>query len=421
MADLATELARRGLLHDATPGLEERLQTGPITGYVGFDPTAESLHVGNLIPMMGLAWLDRAGSTAIAVLGGGTGMVGDPSGKRAERPLLPPEAIAENCARMRGQLARFMRGSEARIAICDNSEWLDDIRLLDFLRDTGKHFTLNYMLQKESVKGRMELGLSFTEFAYMLVQAYDYWHLHRTRGCELQMGGSDQWGNITAGIELVARKEQAKVHGLVFPLLATASGTKFGKSEAGNIWLDAERTSPYRFYQFWLNTDDQDVERLLKLFTFMPLEAIEALSASHRESPAARIAQRALAEDVTARIHGPETTAAVVQASRILFGDSEIRETGSAAFETLAGELAVAHVPASTMQQGLGVVEALTTAGLASSKADARRGIRGGGFSVNGDKIATEDDVIGQPDVLAGRYVLLQKGRKTHALLIIDT
>ncbi|TFG52777.1 MAG: tyrosine--tRNA ligase, partial [Gemmatimonadales bacterium] len=264
MVDLATELARRGLLHDATPGLEERLRTGPITGYVGFDPTAESLHVGNLIPMMGLAWLDRAGGTAMAVLGGGTGMVGDPSGKRAERPLLPPEAIAENCARMRDQLARFMSGSETQIEVCDNSEWLEDIRLLDFLRDTGKHFTLNYMLQKESVKGRMEVGLSFTEFAYMLVQAYDYWHLHRTSGCELQMGGSDQWGNITAGIELVARKEQAKVHGLVFPLLTTASGTKFGKSEAGNIWLDAERTSPYRFYQFWLNTDDQDVERLLK-------------------------------------------------------------------------------------------------------------------------------------------------------------
>jgi len=420
MADLATELARRGLLHDATPGLEERLQTGPITGYVGFDPTAESLHVGNLIPMMGLAWLDRAGGTAMAVLGGGTGMVGDPSGKRAERPLLPPEAIAENCARMRDQLARFMSGSEAQIEVCDNSEWLEDIRLLDFLRDTGKHFTLSYMLQKESVKGRMELGLSFTEFAYMLVQAYDYWHLHRTRGCELQMGGSDQWGNITAGIELVARKEQAKVHGLVFPLLTTASGTKFGKSEAGNVWLDAERTSPYRFYQFWLNTDDQDVERLLKLFTFMPLEEIDALAASHHERPAARIAQRALAEDVTTRIHGPETTAAVVQASRILFGDSEIRETSPAAFEVLAGELAVARVPASAMQQGLSVVEALTTVGLASSKADARRGIRGGGFSVNGAKIAKEDDVLSRASVLADRYILLQKGRKTHALLVID-
>jgi len=418
MVNLALELTRRGLLHDATPGLEERLATGPITGYVGFDPTAESLHVGNLIPMMGLAWLVRAGGQAIAVLGGGTGMVGDPSGKRAERPLLSPDVIAENCTRIRNQLARFL--GESGVHICDNAEWLEGVGLLDFLRETGKHFTLNYMLQKESVRGRMELGISFTEFAYMLVQAYDYWHLYRTRKCELQMGGSDQWGNITAGIELVARKEQAKVHGLVFPLLTTAGGTKFGKSETGNVWLDAERTSPYRFYQFWLNTDDHDVDRLLKLFTFKTLDEITALVESHQQRPSARLAQRALAEDVTTRIHGADTTAAVIQASQILFGDSQIQAAGPATFEALAGELPVTHVPAGDLERGIGVADALLAAGLASSKADARRGIKGGGFSVNGARIEDDSVQLGRGDVLAGRYILLQKGRKTHALLVLD-
>ncbi|NNG16651.1 MAG: tyrosine--tRNA ligase [Gemmatimonadales bacterium] len=420
MPDLKAELTQRGLLHDATPGLEERLGTGPITGYVGFDPTAESLHVGNLIPMMGLAWLHRAGGTAIAVLGGGTGLVGDPSGKRSERPLLPPDAIAANCARIGDQLSRFLGADEERVRIVNNVEWLRDIPLLAFLRDTGKHFTLSYMLQKESVKGRMELGISFTEFAYMLVQAYDYWHLYCSEGCELQMGGSDQWGNITAGIELVARRERAKVHGLVFPLLTTATGTKFGKSEAGNVWLDAEKTSPYRFHQFWLNCDDQDVERLLKLCTFMPLEDITAIITKHLESPGARHAQRLLAKDVTTRIHGSDTTASVIQASRILFGDTTIRDTDTAALEILAGELTVGRIADTAVAHGIGIVDALLTAGLASSKADARRGIRGGGFRVNGDKIAGDSQVLGRADLLAGRYILLQKGRKNHALLITD-
>jgi tyrosyl-tRNA synthetase len=421
MPDLKVELTQRGLLHDATPDLEERLRAGPITGYVGFDPTAESLHVGNLIPMMGLAWLHRAGGTAIAVLGGGTGMVGDPSGKRTERPLLSSAAIAENCTRISGQLSRFLGGADERIRIYDNAEWLRDISLLEFLRDTGKHFTLSYMLQKESVKGRMELGISFTEFTYMLVQAYDYWHLYRSEGCELQMGGSDQWGNITAGIELVARREHAKVHGLVFPLLTTATGAKFGKTETGNVWLDAEKTSPYRFYQFWLNSEDRDVEGLLRLCTFMPLEDIDAINAKHLENPSARHAQRLLAEDITTRIHGGDTTASVMQASRILFGDTEIRDADPAALEILAGELTVGHVSRTAVTQGIGVIDALLTVGLASSKADARRGIRGGGFSINGAKIVEDSQVLRQADLLAGRYILLQKGRKNHALVIADT
>lgn len=420
MPDLHAILTERGFLQDATPGLEERLGTGPITGYVGFDPTAESLHVGNLIPMMGLAWLHRVGGTAIAVLGGGTGMVGDPSGKRAERPLLPPNIIAENCARIGAQLSRFLGGPDERIRVYNNADWLRDISLLDFLRETGKHFTLSYMLQKESVKGRMESGISFTEFAYMVVQAYDYWHLYRSEDCELQMGGSDQWGNITAGIELVARREQAKVHGLVFPLFTTSAGMKFGKSEAGNVWLDPTLTSPYRFHQFWLNTDDRDVERLLKLCTFIPLADIEDASAKHLENPGARRAQRLLAENVTSRIHGSDTTANVIQASHILFGESEIRDADPAALDILAGELAVSHVSKTAVTEGIGVVEALLTVGLASSKGDARRGIQGGGFSINGTRITDVSEVVGAADLLSDRYVLLQKGRKNHALLIAD-
>ncbi len=276
-------------MHDATPDLAARLAVGPITAYVGFDPTADSLHVGNLIPVMALAWLQRLGGRPIIVVGGGTGLVGDPSGKRGERPMLSLEEIAANAAAIRNQLSRFLAfDGPASARMLDNADWLRPLRLMEFLRDTGKHFTINYMLQKESVKSRMETGISFTEFAYMLVQAYDFHHLFTTLGCELQMGGSDQWGNITAGIELIARREGAKAHGLVSPLLTTASGGKFGKSEGENLWLDSGKTSPYRFYQFWLNSDDRDVERLLQIFSFRPLEEIGSLDGTAAEGkPAA--------------------------------------------------------------------------------------------------------------------------------------
>src|SRR2546428_8186470 len=269
---LLTELSSRDLVADATPGLAERLAQGPITGYVGFAPTADSLHVGSLVPVMGLAWLQRLGGRPIALVGGGTGLVGDPSGKRGERPMLSPDQVEANAAGIRKQLERFLSFEGANAALLlNNAEWLGGIRLLDFLRDVGKHFTVNYMLQKDSVKSRMDAGISFTEFSYMLVQAYDFWHLRRTCACELQMGGTDQWGNITAGIELIARRDSATAHGLVFPLLTAAGGSKFGKSEGENVWVDSARTSPYKFYQFWLNTDDPDVERALKTFTFRTL------------------------------------------------------------------------------------------------------------------------------------------------------
>ena len=331
MPDLLALYQARGFLQDATPGLAARLARGPVTAYIGFDPTADSLHVGNMVPVMGLAWLQRAGGTPIALLGAGTAMVGDPSGKRTERPVLSVEQIDANAAAIRAQLGQFLRFPEAAThasaasrsndaRMRNNADWLRRLGLMEFLRDTGKHFTVSYMLQKESVKSRMETGISYTEFSYMLVQAYDYWHLFKEENCELQMGGSDQWGNITAGIELVSRRESREVHGLVFPLITTSSGAKFGKSEGENIWLDPARTSPYKFYQFWLNTDDRDVERYLKLFTFLELDEIAELVAAQQKDPAARPAQRRLASVTTALVHGEAEAEKARAASEALFG-----------------------------------------------------------------------------------------------------
>jgi tyrosyl-tRNA synthetase len=410
-------LTERGMVHDATPALAERLGEGPITGYVGFDPTADSLHVGSLMPVMTLAWLQRLGGRPIVVVGGGTGLVGDPSGKRSERPILPVEQIEANAEAIRRQLARFVSfegGNAARLV--NNADWLRPLPLLEFLRDIGKHFTVNYMLQKDSVKGRMEAGISFTEFAYMLVQAYDFLHLFRTERCELQMGGSDQWGNITAGIELIARRERGTAHGLVHPLLTTTAGAKFGKSEDGNVWLDGGKTSPYRFYQFWLNCDDRDVERMLRIFTFRPLAEIAGVMAEHAADPGRRAAQRLLALDVTGRVHGEETTRRVVEASGILFGGGDLHRADAATLGVVAGEVQVLPVGRDRLAAGLPLAEALVGAGLASSKADARRGLQGNGFAVNGAKLSA-DRPLGPGDLLAGRYIVLQKGRKHYAMI----
>ncbi len=419
MTDILALARARGFLHDATPGLADRLGLGPVTAYVGFDPTADSLHVGNLVPVMGLAWLQRSGGTPVALVGGGTGMVGDPSGKRNERPMLSQEEVDANAAAIRGQLEKFLAftgGNAARLL--NNAEWLRRLNLLEFLRDTGKHFTVNYMLQKESVKSRMESGISFTEFTYMLVQAYDYWHLHETMGVELQMGGSDQWGNITAGIELIARRAQKQAHGLVFPLLTTAAGNKFGKSEDGNVWLDPKRTSPYRFYQFWLNTDDRDVAGWLRLFTFMELDEIEALLAEQARDPGKRVAQRRLALEVTSRVHGANTAEGVIAASAILFGGQPLVAASPEVLEVLEGEVPVAPLSLAGLSDGISLVDALVTAGLASSRADAKRGVEQKGFSVNG-QVAALGRMLGETDLLAGRYVVLQKGKKNYAMLVV--
>ena len=421
MSTLLDTLRARGLLHDATPGLADRLTRGPITGYVGFDPTADSLHVGNLVPVMALVWLQRFGGRPIFLVGGGTGLVGDPSGRRSERPMLSAETVDGNAAAIQGQLARFLDfGGPSAARFGNNLDWLKGLTLLEFLRDAGKHFTVNYMLQKESVKSRMETGISFTEFSYMLVQAYDYWHLHQEFGCELQLGGSDQWGNITAGIELIGRRESKEAHGLVLPLLTTSSGAKFGKSEGGNIWLDPAKTSPYRFYQFWLNAEDADAERFLKTFTTLELEEIAAVMHGHTAEPGKRTAQRYLARDVTSRVHGAETTDRVIAASDVLFGIRDLTSADAATLGVVAAEVPTVSVPRSRFEAGIGIVDALVETGLASSKADARRGIQGQGFSVNGAKVGDADQTLGVTALLGGRYLALQKGRRSFAFLKVD-
>ncbi len=419
MSTLLEILTARGFVQDATPGLAARLAQGPVTGYVGFDPTADSLHVGNLVPVMGLAWLQRLGGTPIVLVGGGTGMVGDPSGKRNERPMLDVAQIDHNVARIRTQLERFVSFDGPTAArVRNNADWLRPLGLMDFLRDVGKHFTINYMLQKDAVKSRMETGISYTEFSYMLVQAYDFWHLWKTDRCELQLGGSDQWGNITAGTELIGRREGGAAHGLVFPLLTNAAGGKFGKSESGNVWLDPARTSPYQFYQFWLNTDDRDVERLLRFFTFLSLEEIAALVAAQAADPGKRPAQRRLAEDVTARVHGAATAAGVVRASRLLFGGLDLAEAGAEVFEVLATEIPTTALPRVELP-GLGIVDALVRTGLAASKGEARRGLPQKAYSLNGRQVTDAEYTLGEADVLAGRYLLLQKGKRSYALVTL--
>jgi len=420
MATLLDELTPRGLIHDQTPGLKDRLAQGPLTGYIGFDPTADSLHVGHLLAVMSLAWLQRCGGTPIIVVGGGTGMVGDPSGKRTERPVLSVEEIDRNVAAIRAQLEKFVSFEGANGArVRNNADWLRPLGLMEFLRDVGKHFTVNYMLAKDSVKGRMEAGISYTEFTYMLVQALDFWHLWKTERCELQMGGSDQWGNITAGTELISRREGASAHGLTFPLLTTAAGVKFGKTESGAVWLDPAKTSPYKFFQFWLNTDDRDVERLLGFFTFFSLEEIAALMAQQAADPGKRPAQRRLAEEMTARVHGPDTAASVVAASRVLFGGTDLRTAGAEVLRVLSGEIPATRIARAELA-GLSILDALVRVGLASSKGDARRGIQGKGFLVNGETIAAPERTLGAGDLVHGAYVMLQKGKRNHALLVVE-
>src|SRR5512142_1412182 len=419
MQTLLDALTARGLIHDQTPGLKDRLAQGPITGYVGFDPTADSLHVGHLLAVMSLAWLQRMGGTPIIVVGGGTGMVGDPSGKRTERPVLSVEEIDRNVACIRSQLERFVSFQGANAArVRNNADWLRPLGLMEFLRDVGKHFTVNYMLAKDSVKGRMEAGISYTEFTYMLVQALDFWHLWKHDRCELQMGGSDQWGNITAGTELISRKEGASAHGLVLPLITTSTGEKFGKSVDGAVYLDPQKTSPYKFYQYWLNSDDRDVERWLRYFTFFPMDEVRAVMAEHLADPGKRAAQRRLADEMTERVHGAQVLRNVLEASRLLFGGADLRAAGPEVFEVLARELPTARVPRAEVI-GLGVLDALVKSTLASSKGDARRGIQGKGFLVNGEVPAPEK-ALAEGDLLHGKYVMLQKGKKSHALLVAE-
>ncbi len=415
-ANVLQELEWRGFVQQATPGLAAHFAKGPVTTYCGFDPTVRSLQVGNLMPLMLLANLQRHGHRPIVLMGGGTGLIGDPSGKSAERPLLSREEIRENVRRMRDQSARFLEFGTGPTAafLLDNAKWLVEQHLIDFLRDVGKHFTVNVMMQKESVKARMESGLSFTEFSYMLLQAYDFLHLYRERQCTLQVAGSDQWGNITAGIELIRRVENAEVHGLVAPLVTRASGQKFGKTESGAVYLDPEMTSPYKFYQFWINVDDRDVVNYLKLFTLKTRGEIDDLAAQQKRDPATRPAQRALAADVTTRVHGADILQSVQAASAILFGDEQA-EVHPQVFDILASEIPTVVVEGDS--DSLTLVDLVARSGLAKSKSEARRSIEQGGIYVNQQRIDDVARTIGSGDWIGGRNLLLRKGRKDYALL----
>ncbi len=416
---IADEFTWRGMLYDATEGALALCAQEPVTVYVGFDPTASSLHVGSLLPIMALARLQRAGHRPIALVGGGTGLIGDPSGKSVERALLSVEDVDANVRGMRAQLERFLDFDcqPNGAVMVNNADWLRSVGLLEFLRDTGKHFTVNYMLAKESVKRRLggDEGISFTEFSYLLLQAYDYLVLHERYGCRLQMGGSDQWGNITAGCDLIRKVAGGRAHGLVLPLVTTAAGTKFGKTEAGTVWLDPARTSPYRFYQFWLSVDDRDVERYLKFFTWLDAEAIGALSQAVAERPGAREAQRVLAQEVTRLVHGADELRRAEGASAVLFGGS-LRE---ASLEDLL--LVFDDVPSTRVEPsellGMSVATALVRAGICASKGDAVRMVRQGGVSVNGVREADERRVLGADDLLGGVLVVLQKGARDRRLL----
>ena len=421
---LLDELQWRGMLHQQTDGLAEHLRSREmVSAYCGFDPTASSLHVGNLVPVMGLVHLQRAGHRPVFLAGGGTGLIGDPSGKASERPLRTLDEIAANAESIRSQLERFVDTSGRNAALLrNNAEWLTTLGALPFMRDVGKHFTVNYMLQKESVKTRLEGGLSYTEFSYMLLQAYDYLQLHRDLGVTLQVGGSDQFGNITAGVELIRRAAGAEAHALTFPLLTTASGTKFGKTEAGAVWLDPERTSPYQFYQFWINTDDRDVGAMLRIFTLKTRDDIEALDRSTAESPERRDAQRALAGDVTARVHGADALAAVEQVSQLLFGRGDPRSLSDGALAMLAREIPAFEWGASRSRDINGLLEILSTGtdALFKSKGEARRALTQGGLYVNGERLGAENRTISPDEFLRGGRLLVRKGARTYALVALS-
>jgi tyrosyl-tRNA synthetase len=420
--DLYREFEWRDMIYHATDGLQEALTASSLTGYIGFDPTASSLHVGSLLTVMGLARLQRFGHTPLAIVGGGTGMIGDPSGKSQERLLLSAEQVEANVAGIRGQLERFLDFDAGPHAarIVNNAEWLGTIGLLDFLRDAGKHFTVNYLLQKESVSRRLdsEEGISFTEFSYVLLQAYDFVQLYDRFGCTLQLGGSDQWGNITAGIDLIRKVRAAKSHGLVWPLMQTASGTKFGKTEAGTVWLDPARTSPFRFYQFWLNTDDRDVVRYVKFFTFRTQQEIDAIASSVERAPEKREAQRTLARDVTTLVHGDDQSARAERASAILFG-------GDITHANVDDALTVFEDAPSTElrwpDEGLTVIQALVTTGLAPSKSEAMRLIKSGGVYVNNQRVADERAALDRSQAIGGKLFVLRKGqRQNHLVKLLE-
>jgi len=420
------ELEWRGLVADCTDALElkKRLEAGPIVLYAGFDPTADSLHAGSLVPLLALRRFQLLGHHPIAVAGGATGLVGDPSGRTAERQLLNKEALDRNIAGIKEQLRRLLdfecAANPARLM--DNADWTTPVGFLDFLRDIGKHFSVNQMMAKESVRARMEdreAGLSFTEFSYMLLQAFDFFHLFQAHQSELQIGGSDQWGNITAGMELTRKKAGAHVFGLTLPLILNTDGSKFGKSAAGAVWLDAKKTSVYRFYQFWIRTDDRDVVRYLKFFTFLSREEIESLAAQHQERPEARAAHKALAAAMTDLLHGANATAEAIRASEILFGGG-LEGIAESTFNEIVGEVPTRELEKSKLEgPGAPLAEIMAASGLCPSKGQARKDIEGGGVYVNNIREAGPQRLVTAADLLFGKHLLLRKGKRNYTVMSV--
>ena len=420
------ELEWRGLIYDETEGVRNLLHHQKITLYNGFDPTGASLHVGNLVPMIQLARFQRFGHTPIAIAGGGTGMIGDPSGKSEERVLMSEEQVEANLASIREQLASIMdfevKSNPARIL--NNADWLASISLMAFLRDVGKHFSVNYMTAKDSVKSRLEReeGISFTEFSYMLLQAYDYFVLHDRYDCRLQTGGSDQWGNIVAGVELIRRMRATQVHGLVYPLITHADGSKFGKTAAGtSVWLDPQRTSPYRFYQYWLNTDDANIMNYLKYFTFLDRLAVAELAHALDRRPEEREAQRGLAQEMTRMIHGETALRRAEQASAVLFG-GELVGLDATDIADIFADVPSSELPRSALEDdGASLAELLADSGLATSRGQARRDIEGGGIYLNNVRVTDRNRTAGLEDTVEGQFIVLRKGRKKyHLVRVLD-
>ncbi len=427
MADFIEELEWRGMIHDMTPGVRELMNTEMTSAYIGFDPTADSLHIGSLVQIMTLVHLQRAGHKPFALVGGATGMVGDPTGKSAERNLLSAEILEHNLKGVKQQLERFLDfdcGANSA-EVVNNYDWFKDFSFLDFIRDVGKHITINYMLAKESVKKRLEFGMSFTEFSYQLVQGYDFLWLYRNKNCKVQLGGSDQWGNIVTGTELIRRVEQGEAFAVTTPLIKKADGTKFGKTEGGNVWLDREKTSPYHFYQYWLNASDEDAENYIRIFTLMSREEIEAIIEEHRKAPHQRLLQQALARDVTIRVHSEEDYEMAVKASSILFGRSTTEELSSIDEATLLSvfegvpQITVSRDVLGNAPDVTSFLSEMTEGIIFASKGEARRMIQGGGVSINKKKVSDPEEVVDYP-LLQDKYLLAQKGKKNYYLVIID-
>ncbi len=424
-SNFIAELRWRGMIHDIMPGTEEALNRQVSAGYIGFDPTADSLHVGHLVQIMTLVHFQRAGHKPFALVGGATGMVGDPSGKSKERNLLNAETLNHNVACVKKQLEKFLdfdRGENVA-ELVNNFDWFKNFSFLDFIRDVGKHISINYMLSKDSVKSRLETGMSFTEFSYQLVQGYDFYYLNQHKNCILQLGGSDQWGNIVTGTELIRRKSGNEAYAVTTPLIKKADGTKFGKTEGESVWLDPMKTSPYQFYQFWLNTSDADAPNYIRIFTLKSKKEIDEIISLHEAEPHMRLLQKALAEDITLRVHGEDDLANAILASKILFGNSttaELMEINERDFLTIFEGVQQVDIPKIELENGLTIVDALSSkSGFLSSNGEARRELKANAISVNKQKV-NEEFVLSNKDLIQGKFILLGKGKKTNYILTIS-